>query len=139
MGMTIRTQLDGGAFLPERAHATDAGADLRTPEPFTLFGHSSHTVRTGVHVELPHGCYARIAEKSGLDSHDIVCAGVVDEGYSGEILVRLHNLGRENRFFARGDKVAQLIVEVCAYAGFEQVDEVRGGERGANGFGSTGR
>lgn len=139
MGLTIRTQLDDGAYLPERAHATDAGADLRTPEPFTLFGHSSHTVRTGVHVELPHGCYARIAAKSGLDAHDIICMGVVDEGYSGEILVRLHNLGKENRFFARGDKVAQLIVESCAYADFVRVAEVRGGERGTAGFGSSGR
>lgn len=139
MGLRIRTQLDEGAYLPERAHATDAGADLRTPEPFTLFGHCSHTVRTGVHVELPHGCYARIAAKSGLDAHDIICMGVVDEGYSGEILVRLHNLGKENRFFARGDKVAQLIVETCAYADFVRVAEVRGGERGTAGFGSTGR
>ncbi len=140
MGMTIRTQLDEGAYPPERAHATDAGADLRTPEPFTLFGHSSHTVRTGVHVELPHGCYARIASKSGLNVlHDITSEGVVDEGYSGEIVVRLHNHGKQNHFFARGDKVSQLIIECVEYPTFVRVDEIEGGERGANGFGSTGR
>ena len=136
----IKVRLDDGAFLPERAHDTDAGADLRTPEPFTLFGHSSHTVRTGVHVELPSGCYGRVASKSGLNVlHDIVSDGVVDEGYSGEIVVRLHNLGRENHFFARGDKVSQLIVERVEYPGFVEVDEIRGGERGDAGFGSSGR
>lgn len=137
---TICVQLDDGAYMPERAHPTDAGADLRTPEPFTLFGHSSHTVHTGVHVELPRGFYARLASKSGLNVlHDIVSEGVVDEGYSGEIMVRLHNLGKQNHFFARGDKVSQLIVEPVVYPWFREVVSVEGGARGDAGFGSTGR
>ena len=137
---TVRVRLDEGAYLPTRAHPTDAGADLRTPEPFTLFGHSSHTVHTGVHVELPHGYYARVASKSGLNVLcDIITEGVVDQGYTGEILVRLHNLGKQNRFFARGDKVTQLIIEPVAYPRFVAVDAISGGPRGAAGFGSSGR
>lgn len=136
----IKVALDEGAFLPERAHPTDAGADLRTPEPFTLFGHCSYTVHTGVHVQLPHGYYGRVASKSGLNVlHDITSEGVVDEGYSGEILVRLHNHGKQNHFFARGDKVSQLIIERVEYPTFVRVDEIEGGERGDAGFGSTGR
>lgn len=136
---TVNIQLDDGAYMPERAHDTDAGADLRTPIDFMLFGHSSFSVDTGVHIELPHGYYARVASKSGLNvKHDIISEGVIDEGYSGSIVVRLHNLSKNPHHFAKGDKISQLIIEPVAYADFEQVESVRGGERADGGFGSTG-
>lgn len=137
--MQINVQLDEGAYLPERAHLTDAGADLRTPIDLMLYGHSSFSVDTGVHIELPHGYYARVASKSGLNvKHDIISEGVIDEGYSGSIVVRLHNLSKNPHHFAKGDKISQLIIEPVAYAAFERVDSVDGGERGDSGFGSTG-
>lgn len=136
----VHTQLDDGAFMPERAHPTDAGADLRTPVSFTLFGLSSCSIDTGVHVELPHGFYGRIASKSGLNvKHDIISEGVIDEGYTGSIVVRLHNLSEHPHRFERGDKISQLIIEPVAYLGFGKVDKVSGGERGNDGFGSSGR
>lgn len=137
--MEISVQLDEGAYLPERVHSTDAGADLRTPIDLMLYGHSSFSVDTGVHIELPHGYYARVASKSGLNvKHDIISEGVIDEGYSGSIVVRLHNLSKNPHHFAKGDKISQLIIEPVAYAAFERVDSVDGGERGDSGFGSTG-
>lgn len=137
--MQINVQLDEGAYLPERFHNTDAGADLRTPIDLMLYGHSSFSVDTGVHIELPHGYYARVASKSGLNvKHDIISEGVIDEGYSGSIVVRLHNLSKNPHHFAKGDKISQLIIEPVEYASFWQVDSVEGGERGANGFGSSG-
>lgn len=137
--MQINVQLDEGAYLPERAHNTDAGADLRTPIDLMLYGHSSFSVDTGVHIELPHGYYARVASKSGLNvKHDIISEGVIDEGYSGSIVVRLHNLSKNPHHFTKGDKISQLIIEPVAYAAFERVDSVDGGERGDSGFGSTG-
>lgn len=136
---TVRVQLDDGAYIPERAHETDAGADLRTPIDLMLWGHSSFSVDTGVHIELPHGYYARIASKSGLNcKHDIISEGVIDEGYTGSIVVRLHNLSKNPHVFAKGDKISQLIIEPVVYADFDQVDRVEGGERGDGGFGSTG-
>lgn len=135
----VKIQLDDGAYMLERAHATDAGADLRTPIDLMLYGHSSFSVDTGVHIELPHGYYARVASKSGLNvKHDIISEGVIDEGYSGSIVVRLHNLSKNPHHFAKGDKISQLIIEPVAYAAFERVDSVDGGERGDSGFGSTG-
>lgn len=137
---TVSYSLDEGAFEPIRAHPTDAGADLRTPFGFTLPPHWSRTVDTGVHVELPHGTCARVESKSGLNcKHDIVAWGLIDEGYSGSIVVKLYNLGGTAHRFNRGDKIAQLTVSPVLYPAFERVDEVQGGERGSAGFGSTGR
>lgn len=137
---TIAYSLDEGAFEPIRAHQTDAGADLRTPFGFTLPPHGSMDVDTGVHVELPHGTCARVEPKSGLNVNGgIVAWGLIDEGYSGSIVVKLYNLGKLCHYFDRGDKIAQLTVSPVLYPAFERVGEVRGGERGSSGFGSTGR
>jgi dUTP pyrophosphatase len=68
-----------------------------------------------------------------------VCEGVVDEGYSGEIIVKLYNNSDRPVTFERGDKIAQLLIMPVLYADFEQVEEICGGERGSAGFGSTGK
>lgn len=136
---TVNIQLDDGAYMPVREHATDAGADLRTPKAFLLPPHGSFEVDTGVHVELPHRLCARVEPKSGLNVRSgIVCFGLVDEGYSGSIVVKLYNLGKDPHYFNKGDKVAQMTICPVLYPGFRQVDEVKAGERADNGFGSTG-
>lgn len=136
----VMVQLDDGAFMPERAHDTDAGADIRTPESFMLHGRGSHTVNTGVHIQLPPHTKCDIRSKSGMNTnHDIISEGLIDEGFSGAIRVRLHNLSDDDYYFNAGDKITQLVVTPVYYPEFEQVDEVQGGERGENGFGSSGR
>ena len=72
-------------------------------------------------------------------NHDIISEGLIDEGFSGEIRVRLHNLSDEPYTFSRGDKITQLVVTPVYYPEFEEVEQVEGGERGENGYGSTGR
>lgn len=138
--MNIRTKIRDDAFLPERAHDTDAGADIRTPEGFWLRAHDSEIVATGVHVELPAGTVGMLKSKSGLNTrHGIVSEGVIDEGFSGEIIVKLYNLSDHDYLFQRGDKITQLVVMPVHYVTYEQVDEIQGGERGTDGYGSTGR
>jgi dUTP pyrophosphatase len=138
--MNIRTKIRDDAYLPERAHDTDAGADIRTPEGFTLKAHGSEIVATGVHVELPSGTVGMLKSKSGLNTrHGIVSEGVIDEGFSGEIIVKLYNLSDHDYLFQRGDKITQLVVMPVHYVTYEQVDEIKGGERGTDGYGSTGR
>ena len=140
--MTLKFKLDEekAALLPVRAHATDAGADILTPRSFMLPAKSSAIIRTGVHVELPHETVGMLKSKSGLNIfHDIVGEGVIDEGYDGEIVVKLYNLGNEPYQFERGDKIIQLVVMKICYPAIEQADEIRGGERGGAGYGSTGR
>lgn len=138
--MLVNVKLDEGAFLPVRAHGTDAGADIRSPKGFVLSGKNSAVIHTGVHVQLPPSTVGILKSKSGLNvNHDIIGEGVIDEGYSGEIVVKLYNMGRTPHTFRRGDKLIQLLVVPVLYCGFEQVDEIDAGERGSNGFGSTGR
>lgn len=138
--MQLKVKLDAGAILPHRAHETDAGADLFTPEDFTLAPWGSHTVDTGVHIELPPNTKCDIRSKSGLNTkHDIISEGLVDEGYTGSIRVRLHNLSGKPYGFRRGDKITQIVVTPVYYPEIVEVDEIDGGERGSDGFGSTGR
>lgn len=136
----IRVKLGPLAYLPERAHDTDAGADIRTPEAFTLPAHGSEIVCTGVHVEVPHGCVGMLKSKSGLNiRHGIVSEGVIDEGFTGEVVVKLHNLSDQPHRFERGDKITQLVIMPVLYERYVESDEIDGGERGDAGYGSTGR
>ena len=136
----INVQLDEGAYMPERAHPEDAGADIRSPGHVVIWPHSSETIDTGVHVEIPAGYVGMLKSKSGLNiKRDITSEGVVDAGYTGSIRVKLYNNGPTKYSVERGDKISQLVIMPIVSAGFIQVDEITGGVRGDNGFGSTGR
>lgn len=137
---SLMVKLDDGAYLPERAHATDAGADIRTPYGLTIPVGGTAVVRTGVHVQLPPSTVGMVKSKSGLHVNEgITTEGVIDEGYSGEIVVKLHNRGRMQKRFERGDKIAQLVVMPVLYPTYVECETIKGGDRGDNGFGSTGR
>lgn len=144
----MKVYLEKGAFLPERAHSTDAGMDLRSPSPFTIAPKGSALVNTFVHICVPEGYVGFIKSKSGLNSkHDIQCEGVVDAGYSGPIFVKLQNLGSHTFYIEPGDKIAQFVL--LPIAPVDAVTEVDSKEfmmacneissRGDGRFGSTGR
>ena len=81
-----------------------------------------------------------IWSKSGLNvNHGILSTGMVDAGYEGSIRVKLYNHGHEAYTVNRGDKISQLVISPCMIDEINIVDEITGGDRGANGFGSTGR
>lgn len=132
--------LDDGAYLPSRAHSTDAGLDLRTPKDVTVPAYESVAVDTGVHVALPHGCAGLLVSKSGLNvRHGITSTGLIDEGYTGSIVVKLYNNGGGDYRLAAGDKITQLVVIPVVCEPLEQVSAFNETERGDDGFGSTGR
>ena len=136
----LRVRLDDGAYLPQRAHDTDAGLDLRTPVDAYVRAGGSTVIDTGVHIQLPPGTVGMLKSKSGLNVKDgIVSEGVIDEGYTGSVTVKLYNRGTEVKQFARGDKITQLVVLPVLYPRVEQTEEIQGGDRGDGGFGSTGR
>jgi dUTP pyrophosphatase len=138
--MKIRVKLDEGAFLPERAHETDAGADIRTPVTVKVPARGSAVVHTGVHVELPYRTVGMVKSKSGLNiNHGIVSEGVIDEGFDGEIVVKLYNLSDIPYKFDAGDKMTQLVVMPVCYMDYVEAEEIEAGERGSDGYGSTGR
>lgn len=136
----MEIKLDNYAFMPHRAHPTDAGLDLRSPESVYIEARQSMTIRTGVHIKLPPGTAGLLVSKSGLNvNHDLTSTGLIDYNYNGEIVVKLHNHGDAGYLIERGDKISQLVVLNVRFEDVEVVDEIETVGRGSNGFGSTGR
>ena len=142
----LKIYLEEGAKMPTRAHATDAGLDIYTPENIILYAGNSVEVDTGVHIEIPKGYCGLLKSKSGLNvRHGITGEGVIDHGYTGSIAVKLYNNSRDEKmhFFEKGDKLIQLLIvpiETPELELVKSIQELYGEEteRGANGFGSTG-
>lgn len=124
-----------------KAHTDDAGFDLRTPVPFTLPSHSYWVVDTGIHVDIPKGYAGLIVSKSGLNvNHSVQTTGLIDSGYTGSIVVKLYNFGMDDYDFNTGDKISQLMIIPIPRVKAIKVKPFRKKtERGAKGFGSSGR
>ena len=146
----MKIMLDEGAILPTRAHETDAGLDLYTPNdvivarsrwtPTEGITVGSATIDTGVHVEIPKGYVGFIKSKSGLNvKHGLTAEGVIDSGYTGSIVVKLYNHTSTSYEFKAGEKIAQLVILPILTPDLEVVDSLEDTERGSGGFGSTGR
>ena len=136
----MKVMLEHGAKMPTREHARDAGLDLFANEGASIPSHSAVTIRTGVHVQLPSGTAGLLVSKSGLNSKmHITTTGLIDEGYRGEIQVTMHNHGNAPFMVVPGQKISQLVIVPVLYETVEVVEEIQGGERGSNGFGSTGK
>lgn len=137
----MKIMLDDGAFAPVRAHKTDAGLDIRAKSDALVRAGQSMTFHTGVHIQLPPGTCGLMVSKSGLNvRHDITSTGLIDEGYTGEIVVKLINHGADDYHVHAGDKITQLVVVPIWHDPLiEIVDHIDGAERGDAGFGSSGR
>lgn len=137
-------RLHSGAHLPVYGSPDAAGADLYAccEEELKIGGGETAFVHTGIAVELPQGTVGLIYARSGLAcKEDLAPAnkvGVIDSDYRGEILIALHNHGKEVRTILNGERIAQLIVAPYYTVCFEESDELSGTLRGAGGFGSTG-
>lgn len=131
-------KLNDKAIIPQWNNMS-AGCDLSATESYILKPGERKLFKTGLSMAIPTGYYGRIAPRSGLAyKHGIdVLAGVVDEDYRGDIGVILINLGQEEKTIEIGDKIAQLIFEVCRRAEFVETDNLDSTERGDGGFGST--
>ena len=137
------TRLDDGVPLPSYAHPGDAGADLVSTVEVHLEPGERVLVPTGSALALPNGYVGLVHPRSGLAARfgvTVVNApGTVDAGYRGEISVLLVNLDpRAPVDLARGDRIAQLVVQRVDRARFVEVDRLPGSARGTGGYGSTG-
>ncbi len=136
-------RLDSGLPPPSRARPDDAGWDLRAAEPVKLPPGGRAMVPTGVAVAIPPGYAALVLPRSGHAARHGVglvnAPGLIDAGYRGEIRVLLINHGDEVVTFERGDRVAQLVITPVPAVVWREVAELPVSERGAGGFGSTGR
>lgn len=132
--------------LPKYETAQSAGMDLRAFLPdgqIILKPFQRGLVKTGLFVELPAGYEAQIRPRSGLALKKGVTVlnspGTIDADYRGEICVILINLSQEDFIINNGDRIAQMIIASCEQAEVVQVEELTDTERGAGGFGHTGR
>lgn len=137
-------RLDPGLPLPAYAHPGDAGLDLRTREDVTLAPGERAVVPTGIAVAVPPGCVGLVHPRSGLAARAgltlVNAPGTIDAGYRGEVKVVLVNLDpREPVTVARGDRIAQLLVQQVETVTVTEVAELPSAARGDRGFGSTGR
>ena len=91
-------------------------------------------------IQLPHGTAGLLVSKSGLNvNHGITSTGLIDEGYTGEILVKLYNNSDEHYQVHAGDIISQLVVIPVLYEDINLCDSLdENTDRGAQGFGSTG-
>lgn len=136
----MKIKLDPGAYLPERAHDLDAGYDLRSPKTAIIPPYSSAVIDTGVHAEIPPGYVGMVKSKSGLNvKYNLTSEGVIDAGYTGSICVKLYNRGQHIYTVHTGDKISQLVIMPIYTPELELVSELAETERGAGGFGSTGK
>lgn len=125
---------------PAYARTGDAGLDVCAVETVTLEPGARHVFRTGIAVELPPGYVGLVWDRSGLGSRGITSfGGVVDRTYRGEIKVTLFNSGPRAYTVHAGDRIAQLLVQPIVEASLTEVAELSATERGAEGFGSSGR
>jgi len=129
--------------VPVYAHPGDAGADLVTTVDVELPPQGRAVVPTGVSIALPDGYAAFVHPRSGLAArHGVTIVnapGTVDAGYRGEIKVTLLNTDPEQAVkLARGDRVAQLVIQRVERARFLRAETLPGSHRGEGGFGSSG-
>ncbi|HEU0099411.1 MAG TPA: dUTP diphosphatase [Allosphingosinicella sp.] len=138
-------RLAGGEGLPLPSYASGgaAGLDVVAAEDLILAPGERHAVATGFAVAIPEGYEVQVRPRSGLAlKHGITCLntpGTIDSDYRGEVKVILANLGAEPFEVRRGERIAQLVPAPVLRAAFREVAELDSTERGAGGFGSTGR
>ena len=137
-------RLDHDLPLPAYAREGDAGLDLYAREGVTLAPGARAAVGTGVAIALPHGYAGFVQPRSGLALRHglslVNTPGLIDAGYRGEIRVIVINHDPATPItLARGDRIAQLVVQPVERVEISEVEALPDSHRGASGLGSTGR
>ena len=136
-------RVDPGLPMPAPSHPGDAGLDLYTAIDLELGPGERTVVPTGLAIALPDGYAAFVHPRSGLAADYGVTLvntpGTVDAGYRGEIKVIMFNTDKSSPVrFARGDRIAQLVIQRVEHPILHEVAELPGSGRGGGGHGSTG-
>lgn len=138
-GPPLECQLKPGAKLPERAHPTDAGADLFAYENLEIYPNEQKLVDTGIAIKIPQGYAGFVYNRSSQGKKGITIphsVGVIDSGYRDTIKVLLKNIGDDPYKIAPGDRIAQLVIQKVELVQFKDI--WNDSTRGTGGFGSTG-
>ena len=134
-----------GAKLPTYGSGEAAGADLYAcvEETVTIEPGKTAFIPTGIALEVPRGCAGLIYARSGLACKRGLApankVGVIDSDYRGEIIVALHNHGADLQRVERGERIAQFVITPVLQPSYTVAEDLSNTERGAGGFGSTGK
>jgi dUTP pyrophosphatase len=135
-------RMDAALPLPAYARPDDAGLDLCAAEAVTLAPGARALVPTGIALAIPPGFAGFVLPRSGLAlRHGVTLLntpGLIDAGYRGEVKILLVNHGDVAVTLARGDRIAQLVVQRVERVALAPVPELPDSARGPGGFGSTG-
>ena len=131
--------------LPAYETASSAGMDLRAfvDADVVLKPFERQLIPTGLYIELPDGFEAQIRPRSGLAIKSGITVlnspGTIDADYRGEIKVILINLSNDDFTIKSGDRICQMVIAKHEKVDFVEVEEINETERGAGGFGHTGK
>lgn len=151
-------RLSKTATIPTKAHPTDACFDLyadigytttryvdglrEVPDSIIIRPHETVKVHTGIATNIPHGYWGAVFARSGLATKQGLRPAqgvpVIDEPYTGEWLIPLHNDTDEDKIVHHGDRIAQFMLLPWYETGITEVDELEATDRGSGGFGSSG-
>ena len=133
--------INSNAKVPSKKHVSDIGYDLSASNNVTLESNEVTLVSTGIAINLPDQCAGFVLPRSGLSTkHKITLInspGLIDPGYTGELLVPLINHDDKNYDIKSGDRIAQLVLINTNSADFKIVDYLPETNRSSGGFGST--
>lgn len=139
-------KINENTTTPVRGTEYSAGLDLYADidkETVTIEPNETLMVGTGICVEIPDGYFGAVFARSGIafkrGLRPANCVGVIDSDYRGEIKVALHNDSALPQTIANGERIAQLVITPYVKVELKEVDILNDSDRGAGGFGSTGR
>jgi dUTP pyrophosphatase len=142
-GIAVAISAAPGITLPTYQTVGSSGADVRASTEATIPAHGWSAVPTGLFCEIPSGWELQVRSRSGLALKEGIFVlnspGTVDSDYRGEIKVILANLSDKEFTVKAGDRIAQLVLAKVETARFVPTETLSGTDRGAGGFGHTGK
>lgn len=129
------------AIIPTKAHATDAGFDLYVDTQL-VDEYGNAVYGSGIAMEIPEGYVGLVFPRSSIAKTDLLLSnsvGVIDSGYRGEIMAKFRLLGKNRPIYDIGERFAQIIIMPYPNIEFEEVEDLSDSDRGAGGYGSSGK
>tara|TARA_B100000963_G_scaffold216458_1_gene188769 strand:- start:77 stop:520 length:444 start_codon:yes stop_codon:yes gene_type:complete len=129
--------------IPNKSHEGDIGYDLYSDAEYVIDPNKVVLVRLGISIQLPKNVGGFVLPRSGLASKHLIAPinspGLIDPGYTGELMVPLMNYSDETYTVVKHERVAQLVAITTGSISFEQVLDLDESDRSEGGFGSTGK
>lgn len=133
-------KLSNDATIPTKSNISDAGWDLYASADIQLEPLKVTKVSTNIAMVFPENVWGQIEGRSGLASKGIFpVGGIVDQSYTGHVMVVLMNSTSLPYHISKGDRIAQLVLRSQIQSTIDEIEELPNSERGSNGFGSSGK